>query len=145
MVWNFDGYIVTPIAAHLPDRVEATDPIMLHVHTRNLAVSLCPVVMSIRDLYVFHRAYFANIKIDQQIHTQFTITYLCQNHPYMFRRSSHHPQGAQKVTGSVMHLKPYNITYKKLSSVPVYGNSRLPKSLQLKWRQFILTRTAQRE
>jgi hypothetical protein len=70
------------------------------------------------------------VKTDQQIHTLFTIIYLYQCHPYMFRWSSHHRQGAPKVTGSVRHLKAYNITFKKQFSVPVWD---LDTELLLKW------------
>jgi hypothetical protein len=47
-------------------------------------------------LYVVHRAYFYTVKTDQQMHTLFTITYLYQYNPYMFRWSSHHHQGGSK-------------------------------------------------
>jgi hypothetical protein len=40
-------------------------------------------------------------EIDQQIRTLFAVIYWYQYHPYMFRWSSHHRQGAPKVTGFV--------------------------------------------
>jgi hypothetical protein len=52
-------------------------------------------------------------------------------------------RGAPKVTGSVLHPKSHNITFKKQSSVLDCDNSHSPKSLQLKQRQFTLSRAAQ--
>jgi hypothetical protein len=53
-----------------------------------------PRVFPSNFLYVFHRANFIIVKIDQQICTLFTVMYLCQYHLYMFRCSSHHHQVA---------------------------------------------------
>jgi hypothetical protein len=40
----------------------------------------------------------------------FTIIYLYQYHPCMFRWSGHHHRGAPKATTFVLHLKSYKIT-----------------------------------
>jgi hypothetical protein len=60
-----------------------------------------------------HKLIISTVKIDQQIDTLFTIIYLDQCQPYMFWWPSHHHQEARKVTGSVLHLKSYSISFKK--------------------------------
>jgi hypothetical protein len=44
------------------------------------------------------------VKINLQTRTLFTIIYLYQCHPYMFRWSSHHHQAVPNVTDFVLYL-----------------------------------------
>jgi hypothetical protein len=83
------------------------------IETQSVYSVLVHLQTALRVLYVVYRVYFYTGKTDQQICMLFTIICLYQCHRCMFRWSSRHHQGAARVTGSVLHLKSYNISLKK--------------------------------